>query len=143
MPESLEDAILKFKEQGVKSTLCIVDIDHFKNINDNYGHDAGDNVLISLSAVIQSVISSKDMLFRIGGEEFLILMNNTNVDEGSKTADALRSVVKDLPCLDDHQVTISIGVTEVKMDYNWKKWMKRSDEKLYIAKNNGRNQVVI
>lgn len=143
LPESLESAIHEFKSNSVKSTLCIIDIDHFKDINDNYGHDAGDNVLIALAAVIPSVISGKDLLFRIGGEEFLILMNNTNVNESRKTAEALRAVVKELPLLDNHEVTISIGITEVKVDYDWRKWMKHSDEKLYIAKRNGRDQVVI
>lgn len=143
MPDNLEEAILNCKENGVKATLCIVDIDHFKAINDNYGHDAGDKVLVGLTASIQEVISPKDILFRIGGEEFLILMNNTALTEGSKTANTLRSTVENLSLLDNHKVTISIGVTEVKHDYSWKTWMKHSDEKLYIAKENGRNQVVI
>lgn len=141
LPENLEAAIANYKVKGVKSTLCIIDIDNFKTINDNYGHEAGDKVLIGISAVILSLISRKDTFFRIGGEEFLILMNNTDINEGSKTADALRAVVEDLPLLDNQQITISIGVAEVKADYNWKIWMKHSDEKLYIAKQNGRNQI--
>lgn len=141
MPESLETAILKCRKNGKKSTLCLIDIDHFKAINDTYGHEAGDRVLVSLSASIVKLISRKDTLFRIGGEEFLILMNNTDLNEGSKTADALRAVVEDLSLLEDHQVTISIGVSEVEDDFDWKQWMKRSDENLYKAKENGRNQV--
>lgn len=143
MPENLQDAILKYSKNGVKSTLCIVDIDHFKTINDNYGHDAGDKVLVGLTACIQSMVSRKDILFRIGGEEFLILMADTNIIEGSIRAEALRSTVEKLPLLDNHQVTISIGVSEVRTDYDWKIWMKCSDEKLYLAKENGRNQVVV
>ncbi|MFT6270139.1 MAG: diguanylate cyclase [Alphaproteobacteria bacterium] len=85
--------------------------------------------MVGLSDFILSVISSKDILYRIGGEEFLILMNNTHLLEGRKTADALRSSVENLALLDDHAVTISIGVTEVQKDYNWKAWMKYSDEK--------------
>lgn len=141
MPASLETAILRSKRNGKKSTLCLVDIDYFKDINDTYGHDAGDRVLVALSASILKLTSRKDTLFRIGGEEFLILMNNTDLNEGSKTADALRSVVEDLSLIDNHPVTISIGVSEVSNDYDWKQWMKRSDENLYKAKENGRNQV--
>lgn len=143
MPVNLENAIAEFSQNKIKSTLCVIDIDHFKNINDTYGHDAGDTVLIGLSTFISSQISSKDKLFRIGGEEFLILMTDTDEDEGRQTADALRATVEDLPLLKGHQVTISIGVTEVEATYNWKKWMKRSDEKLYLAKQNGRNLVVV
>jgi diguanylate cyclase (GGDEF)-like protein len=141
MPPSLEAAILRSKKNGKKSTLCLIDIDHFKTINDMYGHEVGDRVLVGLSESILKLSSRKDTLFRIGGEEFLILMNNTDLNEGSKTADALRSVVEDLSLVDNHQVTISIGVSEVSDDYDWKQWMKRSDENLYKAKENGRNQV--
>lgn len=111
-------AISQFKQAGVKSTLCIIDIDHFKSINDNYGHDAGDKVLVGLSTFIQDKISSKDTLFRIRGEEFLILMTKTDEYEGKKTADGLRATVQDLLLLDSHPVIRSIGVTEVKAHYN-------------------------
>lgn len=142
MPSKLEETIIKNREEGIKSTICIVDIDNFKRINDTYGHDAGDKVLVDLSSCILSIISNTDTLFRIGGEEFLILMNNTNGQEGSKAADLVRAAVEQLPILNNHQVTISVGVTEVQADYNWKEWMKLTDDKLYLAKRNGRNQVV-
>ena len=141
MPDCLEKAILLSRESDTKSTLCLIDIDHFKAINDTYGHEAGDQVLVGLSASIMSLISTKDTLFRIGGEEFLILMNDTDLNEGSKTADNLRTVVADLSLIEDHHFTISIGVSEVSAVYDWKQWMKRSDENLYKAKESGRNQV--
>ena len=143
LSQSLQLAIKEHEEQDIKATLCVLDIDHFKSINDTYGHDMGDKVLVELSQFILTMISSKDMLFRIGGEEFLILMNDTNAQEGEKTADALRAIVEDLPLITDRAITISIGVTEIKDGFGWKEWMKLSDEKLYTAKQNGRNQVVI
>jgi diguanylate cyclase (GGDEF)-like protein len=143
LPARLGDAIQSFKEDGVKSSLCVLDIDHFKKINDTYGHDIGDQVLVELSRYLLNIISSKDTLFRVGGEEFLILMSNTDADEGSKTADAIRAIVEDLTLADNHQITISAGVTEIEANLSWREWMKKSDEKLYHAKRNGRNQMVI
>lgn len=96
-----------------------------------------------LAKFMSTMISSKDTIFRIGGEEFLILMRNTNAQEGSKTADALRATVEDLTMIENHKKTIRIGVTEIEDDSGWKEWMKCSDEKLYTAKQNGRNQVVL
>lgn len=142
LPKDLEQAILNFEDNGVKSTICVLDIDHFKSINDTYGHETGDQVLIDLSSYILSFTSSKDTLFRIGGEEFLILMDNTDEYEGAKTAEALRAVVEDYDLLENHKVTVSVGVSEIQKGFTWKTWMKLSDEKLYTAKRNGRNQVV-
>lgn len=143
LQQSLQEAIENHDKQGIKSCVCVIDIDHFKSINDNYGHDVGDKVLIGLATFLTSKISSKDTLFRIGGEEFLILMNQTDAVESKKTSEAIRAVVEDLSLIKERPVTISIGVTEVKSNYSWKEWMKESDEKLYLAKAKGRNQVVM
>ncbi|WP_371194759.1 GGDEF domain-containing protein [Glaciecola sp. SC05] len=142
LSQSLKDAMANFKLHGIKSTLCVIDIDHFKSINDTYGHDVGDMVLIELAKFLHDNISSKDTLFRIGGEEFLILMTNTEAYEGERTAEAIRAVVEDLPLIEDRPITISVGVTELGHGYGWKEWMKLSDEKLYSAKQSGRNRVV-
>lgn len=141
--ESLTQATERFRLRGTPSTVCLLDIDHFKHINDNYGHDAGDKVLITLALRIADALGENDTLFRIGGEEFLILMNNTTSDAGLKTANTIRSLVQELPLLKDHVVTVSIGVSQVDASFDWKAWMKVSDEKLYLAKEKGRNQVVI
>lgn len=139
----LEDAITAHEREGTNSTLCVIDIDHFKSVNDNFGHDVGDKVLVELCQFIKSMTSNTDTLFRIGGEEFLILMSDTDADVGAKTADALRCLVQDLPLIENHTITLSIGVTGIGPGYNWKEWMKLSDEKLYTAKKNGRNQIVM
>ncbi|MBF7073619.1 GGDEF domain-containing protein [Glaciecola sp. MH2013] len=139
---SLNQAISEFNEDKSLSTLCILDIDHFKKINDHYGHDIGDKVLVKLSALLRNYLSGKDMLFRIGGEEFLLLMKDTSEEEGYLTAEAIRAVVEETEFIQDHPVTISIGVTQIAKGNDWKKWMKLSDEKLYLAKSNGRNQTV-
>lgn len=142
LTQYLEDSILHCRKKSMLSTICLLDIDHFKTINDKYGHDAGDKVLISLANEITDMISAQDILFRIGGEEFLILMKNADLGSASQTAEAIREVITNLPLLKEQQVTVSIGVAEVKSEYDWREWMKTADENLYIAKNNGRNQVV-
>jgi diguanylate cyclase (GGDEF)-like protein len=142
MPEKLDKTIRQYKNKGIKSTLCIIDIDHFKKINDTFGHDAGDKVLVDLAAYIQGQITPQDTLFRIGGEEFLIVMTDLGIKEGKRTADTIRALIEKLTLIENHQVTISVGVTEVDHYSDWKQWMKRSDEQLYLAKEKGRNQVV-
>ncbi|MDT0595091.1 GGDEF domain-containing protein [Glaciecola petra] len=142
LPQSLQNAIDECKKYQTDATLCVLDIDHFKRINDEYGHDMGDKVLVDLSKHIQSLISSKDTLFRVGGEEFVILMRNTSLLEGKLTADALRDTIKSLNMLENKVITVSIGVTQLKPEYTWKQWMKQSDEKLYFAKEEGRDRIV-
>lgn len=142
LEEYLSKAILDFNENTIPSAICLIDIDHFKTINDTYGHDTGDNVLKNLATELQQMISNTDYLFRIGGEEFLLLMTDTPARDAWKVADAIRAVVSDLPLLKEQDVTMSVGLAEVKAEYDWKLWMKKSDEKLYDAKRNGRNQVV-
>lgn len=141
MPEKVEQAIQQYKTKGIKSSLCIIDIDHFKKINDTYGHDTGDKVLVELATYIQRQIAPKDALFRIGGEEFLIVMTQKGIKEGKQTANTFRALIEELTLPENQKVTISIGVTEVDNYSDWKQWMKRSDAQLYLAKENGRNQV--
>ncbi len=125
------------------STLCILDVDHFKSINDTYGHDVGDEVLVKLSQFLLSIIGTNDKLFRLGGEEFLILMSESELSRAQHQAEMIRVDVEKLPLIANHPVTISIGVTEVASILGWKEWMKASDDKLYMAKRNGRNRVIV
>ncbi|MDT0593579.1 GGDEF domain-containing protein [Glaciecola petra] len=142
LDEHLNRAILDFKQNKTPSAICLIDIDHFKTINDTYGHDTGDKVLKNLATELQNMISDNDYLFRIGGEEFLLLLTDTKAKDAWKVADAIRAIVSELPLLKEQEVTMSIGVAAVKAEYDWKLWMKSSDAKLYDAKRNGRNQVV-
>lgn len=143
LEESLTSAIEEFHRRGTIATVCLIDIDDFKTINDSYGHDAGDRVLVALASEIAGLLTENDTLFRIGGEEFLVIMRSTNVEGGKKTAEAIVSMAQDLPFLEDRQVTVSVGVSEVEESFDWKAWMKVSDEKLYLAKEQGRNRVVV
>lgn len=142
LADTLRLAIDRFRNRRTAATVCLIDIDNFKTINDSFGHDAGDKVLVALASEITRLLTVNDTLFRIGGEEFLVLMNDTTLAGGRQRADAILVAVQDLSLLDDHQVTVSIGVSEVEESYDWKAWMKVSDEKLYLAKDQGRNRVV-
>lgn len=142
LQDSLTHAIYKTKRTKTAFTLIIMDIDHFKKVNDELGHDMGDQVLIQLGAFLKSYFRESDKVFRIGGEEFLILVYNTDEADCANMAEKLRRKIENLPLLSDRKVTVSTGVAGMGSAYDWKQWMKACDEYLYEAKNGGRNRVV-
>lgn len=132
-----------------KSTMAalVLDIDHFKNINDSYGHDAGDEVLVEVSHAIKNCIRESDMFFRYGGEEFVILVKNSNRNSAQEFSEKIRKVIEDLPIyLEDEKTikcTISLGVCTSKHNDELQNIISRADRALYRAKIAGRNQVVM
>ncbi len=138
---SLEHAIKQSRRTGTAITLMMIDIDNFKNINDDFGHEAGDSVLKSLAEVLTNNFRGSDMIFRIGGEEFLVLIHNTDELHAIDIAEKLRIEIEQLWLIPGHTVTVSMGVTGIQPDMGWKELMKHCDEKLYRAKSNGKNQV--
>lgn len=142
LKDSLERAISQNKRSGIPFSLITFDIDHFKSINDTLGHDIGDDVLKEMANILKSHTRSSDMVFRIGGEEFVVLVHNTDEKQCADVAEKIRQVVEQERLLSDRQVTISAGISGLKEDMDIAKWLKASDEKLYLAKKNGRNRVV-
>ena len=142
LQKSLEKAIHQSDRTNTNMTLLMLDIDRFKKINDEYGHDTGDFVLKSLGEFLNKNFRGSDMVFRIGGEEFLVLMYNTDENSGLNVAEKLRREIERLPLIPERTVTVSIGVSHLKAGRSWEEWMKLSDENLYRAKYAGRNQVV-
>ncbi len=123
--------------------LILMDIDHFKRVNDTHGHAVGDKVLCELVKVVRNNIRTSDMLFRWGGEEFVILAPSTSHRAAAKLADTLRAKVE-LHKIDAvGHVTISLGVAEHVSGESETNWFGRTDEALYTAKNSGRNRVVV
>ncbi|MDA3947091.1 MAG: diguanylate cyclase [Helicobacteraceae bacterium] len=127
-------------------TVVMLDIDKFKNVNDTYGHQVGDDVIIKLSQTLQEFTRTSDVLFRLGGEEFLILLPETAIEGGYAMAETLRSEVEKLLIILEGGVelrfTISIGLSEVhRDDRNFDAAMTRADAALYEAKESGRNRV--
>ncbi len=128
-------------------SVLLLDVDHFKMINDQYGHIAGDEILKILGKQLSSWIRKSDNIFRIGGEEFLILMNNTPLKGAKRLAERICRAVDKMDCSLDKQnvenihITISIGVAEFHSSDTEMSLLERADQSLYTAKQLGRNQI--
>lgn len=146
MQEALEREMNRFRRAGQGFCLALCDIDKFKGINDTYGHDVGDRVLAATAAVISRGIRSFDEAFRMGGEEFLICLKETSLDEGFHVIDRLRVDLQASPvALPDGReiaVTASFGLVQAELDTPVDDIVVQADRALYQAKNTGRNRVV-
>ena len=125
--------------------LCLLDIDFFKQVNDNYGHAGGDAVLQQLSGHLQEAVRDVDFVARFGGEEFLLLLSGTDEEGAQQVLERLRQALlrcewSGCPAL---RLTVSIGVSRYQPGEDWQNTLLRVDEALYRAKHNGRDQVVL
>jgi diguanylate cyclase (GGDEF)-like protein len=131
---------------GKSLTVLFLDIDHFKDINDTHGHDCGDVALTSVANCIKKSMRTSDMLFRYGGEEFVILLSETNLAGAEHVAERIRRSIEshtlsyDMSTL---KVTASLGVSALRADDTVDTFVKRADGAMYKAKNNGRNRVAL
>jgi diguanylate cyclase (GGDEF)-like protein len=139
---TLEQAVEQHGRTGAPMTLLALDLDHFKTINDTLGHDVGDDVLRSVGGLLRQRVRRADRVFRVGGEEFLVLLHATGAERGVGVAEELRSAVETLPAVAGRSVTTSIGVAALRSGERWKEWMKRADANMYRAKAAGRNGVM-
>ncbi len=121
-------------------TLIFMDIDHFKKINDTYGHSVGDTVLSDVAELVRTRLRESDLLGRWGGEEFLIGLPNTGLKEAIGIAEELRQSIASHPYSYGH-VTCSFGVAQLRREEGFAEWINRADKMLYDAKAAGRNQV--
>jgi diguanylate cyclase (GGDEF)-like protein len=119
-----------------------MDLDYFKLINDRWGHLAGDRVLQELPKRIIRRLRESDQLFRIGGEEFMLVLPETRQKDADQLARELLTSISATPFCDDIKVTASASVTEVDKGETWSVWLNRADQALYQAKGRGRNQAV-
>jgi len=134
----------KFKSFGIPLSLLLADIDHFKRINDTYGHSTGDSVLKQFSSLCKQHLRRSDCVSRWGGEEFLIILRGTHVNEAIHIAERIRQVVEAhvfQPFKGSGFVTVSIGVCGVPPCINIDDIINRADAALYSAKKGGRNRV--
>ena len=139
--ETVETEMDRLRRYGQRLSLMILDVDHFKKINDLYGHSIGDRVLIYLSNTIRSSLRVSDSLTRWGGEEFIILCPNTTAETVSKLAERLRKKVASIKFQEVGNITLSFGVAECGAEETWEQWLHRADEALYLAKSGGRDRV--
>ncbi|MCX7761068.1 MAG: GGDEF domain-containing protein [Hydrogenothermaceae bacterium] len=122
-------------------SIMMIDIDNFKKINDTYGHLVGDEVLKELSRVIRKSIRKTDYLFRFGGEEFLILLPHTSIENAFKVGEKIRKKVEETIFSNEHlKITVSCGLSEVKNFDNTYLDIEEADKMLYVSKNSGKNR---
>jgi diguanylate cyclase (GGDEF)-like protein len=145
--EAIEAEFRRFNRSGATAGVLMVDIDHFKQVNDLRGHDAGDQALAALAGVLQSSVRNTDFPARFGGEEFVILLTEVDGDRALEMAERIRRSVEPLANTSqsgDFHVTVSIGLTLFRGDDpDWSAAVKRADEAMYQAKAGGRNRVVL
>lgn len=123
-------------------SLVIFDLDHFKNVNDTWGHPVGDIVLKTTAEIASNAIRKSDILFRWGGEEFIILMSKTSANEAVLVAEKVRKEIEKNIYGEVGHLTCSFGVAERVRYEMFRKWYQKADEAVYIAKDEGRNRVV-
>jgi len=131
----------KAKREKSKMSLIIIDIDFFKKLNDTYGHLFGDEILKELAGVLLKQLRRYDVLARFGGEEFFVLLPNTNISKARKIAERLRKSLHSSKKLRKYGVNISLGVTSYIERDNMERMIKRADKALYVSKEKGRNRV--
>ncbi len=130
-------------------SFILMDIDYFKTFNDTFGHQVGDQVLKLVSRTLQQGVKGRDMTARYGGEEFAVLLPETNIAGGSKVAELLRQEVEKKEVVNRStgkkiaKITLSAGVTEYQKGENISELIERVDKALYVAKNEGRNRIVV
>jgi diguanylate cyclase (GGDEF)-like protein/PAS domain S-box-containing protein len=123
--------------------LVITDIDHFKSINDTYGHQVGDEALISVANTLKDSLREDDLIARWGGEEFVIMLKNVTIDEAKTIIEKVRASVEKNKINDTISVTASFGITKYILGEDIKKTFKRVDDALYEAKKSGRNRAIL
>lgn len=146
----LESALPSFLDTATNNEECIsvitIDIDYFKRINDTYGHDEGDKALKHVASALRAFARSTDVLARLGGEEFLLVLSNIHLDAAAAIAERCRQGIESLKlnCGGERaNLTISLGVASECANVNFNDLLKEADEALYQAKSKGRNRVVV
>jgi diguanylate cyclase (GGDEF)-like protein len=143
----LQEEVIRSNRYETPLSISIMDIDHFKKVNDTYGHTTGDETLRSVAACLRDHIRHPDVIGRYGGEEFLIVLPNSEAKAAAKQASRLCKDIRDTKIeVNDHvlSVTISVGIAQFRAGQeNWEGFLHRADEALYQAKNGGRDRWVI
>ena len=146
MDMTLMREIARAKRNKTALSMAMLDIDHFKRINDKHGHDAGDAMLVHLSTIIKSVMREIDVLVRYGGEEFLIVLPDSDIRGANYVIDRLKQVIQKSPLMYEGKkidATFSGGLAQLKSDENGHSLVIRADKALYEAKQAGRNCIKI
>ncbi|MGY1520319.1 GGDEF domain-containing protein [Luteimonas sp. A482] len=143
MEAELEIAIASSVRSGVPMGLLVFDLDNFKQINDSFGHEAGDEVLVQIADVVRASTRMDDRFFRPGGEEFVLLLPGATAGSLREVAEKLRSAVEREVQAQGRTVTISVGATPFHPTDSPGEWLARADAAMYEAKRTGRNRTVV
>ncbi|ASJ72643.1 GGDEF domain-containing protein [Granulosicoccus antarcticus] len=138
----MEQAVHEHEQHGKRISLLAIDVDNFKKLNDHHGHAVGDYVLSQIGLLLKNALREEDNVFRMGGEEFTVILINANERAAIETAERIRRQIGEHDYGINSAVTISTGVAEHLQDESWAAWAKRGDDRLYEAKHKGRNRVV-
>lgn len=145
--ETIERMVMEASRTGVPLSMIMLDIDHFKAVNDTYGHKAGDDVIRFLARTVKNNVRKVDVAARYGGEEFVVLLHNTNIEGAARLAEKIRILVKDSTINADGSqinITSSFGVSSFpSLSLSSGDLVKNSDQALYFSKENGRNKVTV
>ncbi len=144
LPAMIEAA----RQRGAPLTMMILDIDHFKRINDSFGHDAGDLVLKGFAAELQQIVRGGDLVCRLGGEEFIVAMPGLDANHAGRTAERARRSIENraFPVGDAGapvSITVSIGLADIRGEQDPADLYRRADQALYLSKSAGRNRVTL
>lgn len=144
LEEALDEQIEVSSKGGGKFSLIMYDLDHFKMVNDKFGHRTGDYALKRVCDVVMSNIRETDIVGRYGGEEFIVILPNTGISDAQHVAEKLRSKIEQEKILDNRPITVSLGVAEFPLHGEWQdELVERVDQALYVAKHQGRNRYAI
>lgn len=138
-----EHSLYIAQRQETPLSLIFFDIDHFKSVNDTYGHLVGDNVLRHLANIVKNSLRKSDIFARWGGEEFIIILPNSSISSAANIAEVLRMKIENEEFAIVKHITCSFGVTQIQENEEGEKLLIRLDKLLYSAKNNGRNRVEV
>ncbi|MGM0417860.1 MAG: diguanylate cyclase [Thermodesulfobacteriota bacterium] len=139
----LAKALAYIRRYSTSISLIMLDLDHFKDVNDNYGHDVGDKVLVEFAKRSKTILREPDILVRWGGEEFIIILPETDINAAGEAAERLRNYIMSEQFFHVGRVTISLGVTGILLNDTKDSLLKRLDDALYESKHLGRNRVTI
>jgi diguanylate cyclase (GGDEF)-like protein len=134
------------KRRGETLALLLIDVDHFKRVNDRYGHEVGDKALRHLAGVMRGCVRPSEMMARWGGEEFAVIVPGTKAGESAALGERIRAAVAESPLSESEQtidLAVSIGVTSLRPGDTVNSMFERADRRLYGAKEQGRNRVVV
>ena len=138
--EKLEEQIDLYRREGISFSLLIIDIDHFKQVNDTYGHQVGDVVLVKLAGLLADGVRPEDVVARFGGEEFTILLPGTGADKSKEMAEQLNRTVAQAAWEETGGLTVSIGAATFSEQDTEASILVNADRALYASKRNGRNR---